>query len=256
MRLKDKRTVVTGAANGIGRAIAAMFAAEGAQVTFCDIDVAGGTQLGQQLESGGRHGWFVEADVTDDAAVKRLVDTAVQHMGGIDVWVNNVGTSFTEDLLDIDPANWRKDIDLNLNSHFACAQAALPVMIRGGGGSLITISSVNALWSIGEFGYSAAKAALIQFTKNIAVTYGHQGIRANVICPGTIDTESGGAYWDDKIGGKDKIVKWYPVGRLGRAEDVAYSAVFLASDESSFISGATLVVDGGLTAGSALFGRI
>jgi NAD(P)-dependent dehydrogenase (short-subunit alcohol dehydrogenase family) len=128
-------------------------------------------------------------------------------------------------------------------------------MIREGGGSLITVSSVNAIWSIGEFGYSAAKAALIQFTKNVAVMYGPDGIRANVICPGTIDTERAATHWNKKLGGKEKIAKWYPVGRLGRAEEVAQLAVYLASDESRFVSGATMVVDGGLTAGCRMFGN-
>ena len=120
----------------------------------------------------------------------------------------------------------------------------------------MTPSSVNALWSIGEFGYSAAKAGLIQFTKNIAVTYGPQGIRGNVICPGTIATESGAAYWDKKAGAKERLLKWYPLGRLGRPEDVALMALYLASDESSFVTGATMVIDGGLTAGSRLFGNL
>jgi 3-oxoacyl-[acyl-carrier protein] reductase len=170
--------------------------------------------------------------------------------------MNNAGASLTEDLLDIEPDAWQSDLSLNLTSHYLCTRAALPVMIRGGGGNVINTSSVNGLWAIGEFGYSAAKAALISFTKNVAVTYGSQGIRANVICPGTIDTERGGAYWDQKAGGKEKLLKWYPLGRLGRPDDVANLALYLASDESSFVTGATMVIDGGLTAGSQLFGNL
>jgi len=132
----------------------------------------------------------------------------------------------------------------------------LPLMIRGGGGSVIYVSSVNALWAIGEFGYSAAKAGLISFAKNVAVTYGPQGIRANVICPGTIETERGAAYWDQKAGSRDRLLKWYPLRRLGKPEDVASLALYLASDESSFMTGSSIVLDGGLTAGSRLFGTI
>jgi NAD(P)-dependent dehydrogenase (short-subunit alcohol dehydrogenase family) len=256
MRLKGKRAIVTGGANGIGRATAAAFAGEGARVVIADIDQPAGMQAIAVLRDQGYTAEFLDADVTKPASVAALVAGAEATLGGIDVWVSNAGTSLTEDLLELEPNRWEAEIQLNLTSHYLGARAAVPVMIKGGGGSLITIASVNALWSIGEFGYSAAKAGLIQFTKNIAVTYGPQGIRANVICPGTIATESGAAYWDKKAGAKEKLLKWYPLRRLGRPEDVASMALYLASDESSFVTGATMVVDGGLTAGSRLFGNL
>ena len=256
MRLHQKLAVVTGAASGIGKATATFFAREGAHVVLADVDSDSGTEATDSICSAGGRAEFVEADVTDGTAVDNLVARAKSILGGLDVWMNNAGTSLSEDLLDIEPEAWADDLQLNLTSHYLCSRAAIPVMIAGGGGSLISISSVNGLWAIGEFGYSAAKAALISFTKNTAVTYGSQGIRANVICPGTIDTERGGAYWDQKAGGKEKLLKWYPVGRLGRPEDVANLAVFLASDESTFVSGSTIVIDGGLTAGSRLFGNV
>ncbi len=170
--------------------------------------------------------------------------------------MNNAGGSLTEELLDTEPGAWEADLKLNLTSHYLCTRAVVPVMIRCGGGSLINVSSVNGLWAIGEFGYSTAKAGLISFTKNVAVSHGSQGVRANVICPGTIDTERGGDYWDERAGSKDKLLKWYPLGRLGQPEDIASLAVYLASDESSFMTGSTLVIDGGLTAGSDLFGKV
>jgi NAD(P)-dependent dehydrogenase (short-subunit alcohol dehydrogenase family) len=236
--------------------MATQFATEGAFVVIADIDHHAGMVAVESIRGFGGEVEFVETDVTDAAAVERLVTRADQFLGGIDVWVNNAGTSLTEDLLDIESADWEADLGLNLTSHFLCTRRALPVMMRSGGGSVINISSVNGLWAIGEFGYSAAKAALISFTKNLAVTYGPQGIRANVICPGTIDTDHGGAYWDQKVGGKEKLTKWYPVGRLGKPDDVAALAVYLASDESSFVSGAEIVIDGGLTAGTSLFGKV
>jgi NAD(P)-dependent dehydrogenase (short-subunit alcohol dehydrogenase family) len=256
MRLRDKRAVVTGGAHGIGRATAIAFARQGARVVIADIDDQAGEATARAIREADGTADFIAADVTDEAAVAALVARADELLGGIDVWMNNAGTSLTEDLLEIEPDAWNADLSLNLTSHFLCARRALPVMIRCGGGSLISVSSVNGLWAIGEFGYSAAKAGLISFTKNVAVTYGSQGIRANLICPGTIDTERGGAYWDQKAGAKEKLVKWYPVGRLGRPEDVAHLAVYLASDESSFVSGSTIVLDGGLTAGSPLFGNL
>jgi NAD(P)-dependent dehydrogenase (short-subunit alcohol dehydrogenase family) len=246
---------VTGGANGIGRATATLFAREGASVVVADRDVENGDRAVEAIRAAGGEAFFVEADVTNPAAVARMVEDAVRSLGGIDVFASIAGDSFTEDLLDIEPERWAADVNLNLTSHYLGCRAVVPAMIAGGGGSIITVSSVNALWAIGEFGYSAAKAGLISLTKNLAVTYGPRGVRANVICPGTIDTERGGAYWDRRAGGKEKLLKWYPLGRLGRPEDVANLAVYLASDESSFMTGATLVLDGGLTAGTRRFGE-
>ena len=254
MRLRDKRAVITGAANGIGLATAALFAREGARVVLVDIDEKAGAEAAAAIREAGGRAEFVAADVTDRAAVAVLVTRAEASLGGIDAFVSNAGTSLTEDLLEIEPDRWEADLALNLTSHFDVARLVVPVMTCGGGGSLIFMSSVNALWSIGEFGYSAAKAGLISLTKNVAVTYGPQGVRANVICPGTIATASGAAYWDQKVGSRDKLTRWYPLRRLGTPDDVAFMALFLASDESSFVTGATMVVDGGLTAGCRLFG--
>jgi NAD(P)-dependent dehydrogenase (short-subunit alcohol dehydrogenase family) len=256
MRLKDKRAVVTGGAQGIGRETAAHFAREGARVVIADIDPAAGTAAAEAIRGAGGQAKFVAADVTDEQAVAALVTQAQTILGGVDVWLSNAGDSLTEDLLEIGPDAWSADITLNLTSHYLGTRAVLPLMIQGGGGSLIYVSSVNALWAIGEFGYSAAKAGLISFAKNVAVTYGPQGIRANVICPGTIETERGAAYWDKKVGSRERLLKWYPLQRLGKPEDVASLAVYLASDESSFMTGSSIVLDGGLTAGSRLFGKI
>ena len=256
MRLQGKRAVVTGAANGIGRATALRFAQEGARVVIADLDPGAGEATAVAVRAAGGQAEFAVTDVTDEDAVARLVTRADSSLGGIDVWMNNAGGSLTEELLDTEPDAWRADLALNLTSHYLCTRAVVPVMIRCGGGSLINVSSVNGLWAIGEYGYSSAKAGLISFTKNVAVSHGPQGIRANVICPGTVDTERGGTYWDERAGSKDKLLKWYPLGRLGRPEDIASLAVYLASDESSFMTGSTLVIDGGLTAGSALFGKV
>ena len=256
MRLANKRAVVTGAANGIGKATVLRFAEEGARVVLADVESEAGWVVVESVRDAGGEAEFVETDVTDERQVSRLVAHAMQFLGGIDVWMNNAGTSLTEDLLEIEPSQWTADLTLNLTSHYLCTRLALPAMIQSGGASLIYTSSVNGVWALGEFGYSSAKAGLISLAKNVAVTYGSQGIRANVICPGTINTERGGAYWDQKAGAKDKLIKWYPIGRLGEPEDIASLALYLASDESSFMTGSSLVIDGGLTAGTTLFGAV
>ncbi|MFO0888652.1 MAG: SDR family NAD(P)-dependent oxidoreductase [Isosphaeraceae bacterium] len=255
MRLQGKRAIVTGGASGIGRATAELFAREGAHVVIADRNEAAGATTADAIRQAGGRVEFVAADVTLAGAVDHLIARSVEHLGGIDALVSNAGWSLTEDLEDLEPDQWEADVRLNLTNHYLVTRAVLPAMKAAGGGSIVTISSVNGLWCIGEFGYSAAKAGLISLTKNIAVTYGPDGIRANVICPGTIATEAGAAYWDQKAGSRDKLLKWYPLRRLGRPEDVAFMALYLASDESSFVTGATMVIDGGLTAGSRLFGR-
>jgi NAD(P)-dependent dehydrogenase (short-subunit alcohol dehydrogenase family) len=232
------------------------FAREGARVVIADVDPVAGAAAAEAIRRAGGQAEFIAADVTDPRAVASLVAQAATVFGGIDVWVSNAGDSLTEDLLEIEPDAWSADLTLNLTSHYLGTRAVLPLMIRDGGGSIIYISSVNALWAIGEFGYSAAKAGLISLAKNVAVTYGPQAIRANVICPGTIETERGAAYWDQKAGSRDRLLKWYPLRRLGKPEDVAFLAVYLAADESSFMTGSAIVLDGGLTAGSRLFGTI
>jgi NAD(P)-dependent dehydrogenase (short-subunit alcohol dehydrogenase family) len=254
MRLANKRAVITGAGGGIGSTTATFFAREGARVVVAERNEESGGAAVEAIRADGGEATLVQADVTDADSVAELVRRAEEALGGIDVWMNNAGDSKTEDLLETDPATWHADLELNLTAHYLCSKAVVPVMQRSGGGSIINISSVNGLWAIGEVGYSAAKAGLISLTKNIAVRYGRDGIRANVICPGTILTPRGAAYWDAKAGSVEKLLRWYPVGRLGKPEDVANLAVYLASDESAFATGAVFVLDGGLTAGTTLFG--
>ena len=256
MRLEGKRAIVTGGGNGIGRATATLMASEGAHVVIADRKADAAAAAVDAIRAAGGRADSVAADMTVGEEVGRMAAFSETVMGGVDVLVSNAGWSLTEDLLELEPEDWEKDIRLNLTNHYLVTRAVIPIMLKGSGGSIVTISSVNGIWCIGEFGYSAAKAGLISLTKNIAVTYGPQAIRANVICPGTIATEAGAAYWDQKAGAKEKLLKWYPLRRLGRPEDVAFMALYLASDESSFVTGSTLVVDGGLTAGSRLFGNL
>jgi 3-oxoacyl-[acyl-carrier protein] reductase len=157
--------------------------------------------------------------------------------------------------LEVDEASWDFDLNLNLKSYFLCCRAVIPVMTRQGGGCIVNVSSVNALRAVGEVGYSAAKAGVISLTQNIAVRHGEHGIRCNAICPGTIESETVSGYWDRKAGGREKLYDWYPLHRLGQPVEVANVALFLACDESSFVTGTVITVDGGLTAGWRYFGR-
>ena len=254
MRLFNKRTVVTGAGGGIGGATALRFAQEGAHVIVADYDEQAGETITEAIRKEGAKAHFLQADVTNQQSVEQLAKNSFDHLGGIDVWMNNAGDSTSTDLLNTKPETWDHDLALNLTSHYLCCRALVPYMVQSGGGSIINISSVNAFWSIGEVAYSAAKAGLISLTQNIAVRYGAEGIRANVICPGTILTPRGASYWTERAGSIEKLKRWYPVGRLGKPEDVAHLALFLASDESSFASGSVYVLDGGLTAGTTQFG--
>ena len=255
-RLANKRAVITGGGGSIGGVTARMFAGHGASVVVADNHEVRGGEAVEAIRSNGGSAYFVCADVTVKESVTELVAEADSLMSGIDVWMNNAGMSLNQSHLhEMAPEQWAADMDLNLNSHYLCSRGVLPVMIREGGGSIISISSINALWCIGEFAYSAAKAAVVSMIKNIAVTYGHKGIRANVICPGTMVTRRSVDYFKKNPQAKAQLAEWYPVGRLGEADDVANLAVFLASDESTFMTGATLVLDGGLTAGSRMYGR-
>jgi len=256
MRLKGKRAVVTGAANGIAKATATFFAREGARLMLADIEADNGEKVAEEIRAAGGQAEFVETDVTDGSMISNLFEKAVEFLGGIDVCANVAGRGLSDDVLDTRPEDWEAEIALNLNSVYMSCRKVLPIMMEAGGGTIINVSSVNAIWSIGEFAYSAAKAGLIQFTKNLAVKYGPKGIRANAVCPGTIATETCIKHWDRKAGAKEKLIKYYPIGRLGKPEDVAWLMVYLASDESSFVNGANIVIDGGLTAGSNLFGVV
>jgi 3-oxoacyl-[acyl-carrier protein] reductase len=248
--------VITGGGGGICGTTARFFAAEGAGVVVADKHPQNGEAVAESIRAAGGKALFVPAEVTQPHDVENLVRAASEFLGGIDVWMNGAGRALTEDLLDTPLDDWEADVRLNLTQHYLCCKAAIPVMLESGGGSIINLSSINAVWNIGQMGYSAAKAGLVSLTKNIAVNYGGRGIRANVILPGTIDTARGASYWNDRAGDKHKLLKWYPVGRLGRPEDIAHLAVYLASDESSFMNGAELVIDGGLSVGSTLFGKI
>src|SRR6266852_2432339 len=249
MRLIDRTAIVTGGGSGIGRAIAQLFASEGAQVVVADRMSARATDVANQIKTAGGRAIAVEADVTQAPEVAHMVALALATFGRLDILVNNAGRSEGDNILSIDEATWDFNLQLDLKGVFLCCKEVLPHLLAQKSGAIVNIASVNGLTGLGEEAYSAAKAGVINLTQNMAIRYGQHGIRANVICPGTIRTP----IWDARVARQPEIFErlssWYPVGRVGEPEDIAAAAVFLGSDEAAFVSGAVLAVDGGLTAG-------
>lgn len=252
MRLKDKVAIITGAGRGIGRGIALRFAQEGAKVVVDDLNAEGGQRTVSDIRRAGGEATFVRADVSDEVAVQRLVRTTTETYGGLHVLVNDAvcsGADITQD-------NWDANIAVNLKGTWHCCKHAIPAMKAGGGGSIVSISSVNGFLGIKPYhAYNATKAAILNLTRSLAVQHGRDGIRANAICPGTIRTELWEPILQQNPKVWDELVRWYPVGRLGDPMDIANAALFLASQEASFITGAIFVVDGGLSAGLMEFGN-
>jgi meso-butanediol dehydrogenase / (S,S)-butanediol dehydrogenase / diacetyl reductase len=249
MRLPDTVALVTGGGSGIGRAICELFAREGGRVVAADIRLARAEQTVDLITAAGGTALAVEVDVADAASVEMMAVRTVEAFGRVDILVNNAGLSIGNDILTISEEEWDTNLNVVLKSVFLCSKALLPQMLERHRGTIVNIASVNGLSGIGEEPYSAAKAGMINLTLNMAVKYGPSGVRVNVIAPGTIRTPIWAARVEQDPQVFDKLSKWYPLGRVGEAEDIAKAALFLASDDAAWITGTTLVVDGGLLAG-------
>jgi len=248
-RLKGKAAIVTGSATGIGRATAMLFAQEGARVVVSDVDETGGKRVSEAIQAAGGDAIFVSADISRAEDAARLVETAIRTFGNLDVMVNNAAVYRGDgNIISVPDEVWDQVIAVNLKGTYLCCKFAIGRMIENGGGSIVNLSSVNALAGVSLTAYSASKGGVEALTRLLAVEYAPKGIRVNSICPGTIMTENSIAIYGERPGLEEQVTKMYPLGRLGRPVDIAECAVYLASDASSFVTGASLVVDGGLTA--------
>jgi NAD(P)-dependent dehydrogenase (short-subunit alcohol dehydrogenase family) len=251
-RLAGKAAIVTGGATGIGEATAKLFAREGARVLVADVQDDLGRNVVAAIRDAGGDAQFVRTDVKRDADIRRMVETAEKGFGGLHVLVNNAGVENDKPDVDTSEEEWDHVLDVNLKGVFLCTKHAVPLMKKSGGGSIINISSIFGLVGSPGFGaYHASKGGVRLLTKSTAVTHAAEKIRCNSIHPGVIDTPMLRRLVDRAEDPKAAEAEWLktePIGRFGRPEDIAYGALYLASDDSSFVTGAELVIDGGYTA--------
>jgi NAD(P)-dependent dehydrogenase (short-subunit alcohol dehydrogenase family) len=252
-RLAGKVALITGAGGGIGSETALLFAREGASVVVNDIIDDRADAVVEQVRRQGGRALAAVTDITAAGEVERMFDDTERAFGGLDVLVNNAFLAVNDvTIVELEETDWDRTIAVCLKGPFLCTKHALRLMKKRGGGSVVTISSVNALFGVGETAYTAAKGGLISMMRLVAAEYGEWNIRSNVICPATISTEVCMDYWNQFPAGFKQLQDMYPLGRIGVPAEVANYILFLASDESSFVTGGVHVIDGGLLAGRKL----
>ena len=244
MRVQDKVVIITGGAKGIGHEAVEVFAREGAKVVIADFDMGAGQELALKINSTGAESMFCQVDVTDRTSVELMVKETLEKFARIDILVNNAGITQDALLSKMTEEQWNKVIAVNLTGVFNCTQAVLPVMLEQGAGAIINTSSVVGVYgNIGQTNYAATKAGVIGMTKSWAKELGKKGIRVNAVAPGFIMTEMTAQVPEQVLATMQNKT---PLKRLGIPSDVAAAYLFLASDESSYINGQVLGVDGGL----------
>lgn len=249
-RVDGKTAIVTGASAGIGRACAIALAREGARVAVADVDDSGGAETVAAISDAGGQGYYRRTDVGVTGDVRDLISDVVTRWGRLDILVNNAGIAVGGSVTEISEADWDRVMNVNLTGVWRGMHLAIPEMLKTGGGSVISTSSVqSAVGFRGWAGYAAAKGGINSLTRQAAVEYASRGVRVNAILPGTILTPMNERIVAESPDGARIEAEWlsaHPIGRLGRPEEVAALVVFLASDESSFITGELIRVDGGL----------
>src|SRR6266516_3617842 len=251
-RLRGKVAFITGAGAGMGREAAVLFAAEGARVVVADIDGAAAAETVKKLEAAGGQGLAVTGDVAVEADVQRMIADGVRKFGALHVLYNNAGVLWKDrdrSVLETDERWWDRVIAINLKSVFWVTKHGIPHLRRAGGGSVIVMGSVSALvgFTRAQDAYTAAKGGLISLTKSLAIQFARDRVRCNIIHPGIVDTPLQAPYLTDAL--RKEFETGIPLGRIATPREIASVALFLASDDSSYMTGAELTVDGGFTAG-------
>jgi meso-butanediol dehydrogenase/(S,S)-butanediol dehydrogenase/diacetyl reductase len=255
-RFDGKVAIVTGGASGIGAATLRRLAAEGAAVLCADINDDGGQAVADEIAAGGGRAVYRHCDVGVLAEVEATVAFAVERFGGLDIMHNNAMWSGGGWVADLDPEVWQRSLQIMLTAVFYGCRAALPAMLARGGGSIVNTASIEAFG--GEMmaaPYTTAKAGVVNFTRNVAIEYARKSIRANAICPGIVQTPLADLMVAFAKRSREELAALAPLGRLLRAEEIASVVAFLCSDDASAVTGAAIVVDGGLTASLNLSGH-
>jgi NAD(P)-dependent dehydrogenase (short-subunit alcohol dehydrogenase family) len=247
-RLDRKVVVITGAAGGIGREAAVLFSSEGASVCVADVSA----EQGQATAEACREAFFQPVDVADPASVEAMYRATAERYGGIDVLYNNAGIMPADDasILDTSPEAWDRVLAVNAKGVFLCCRHGIPHLLERGGGSVINVASFVALVgaATSQIAYTASKGAVLSMTRELAVEFARQGVRVNALCPGPVETPLLMRLFAEDPAAYERRRVHLPMGRLAKPEEIARGALFLASDDSSYVTGTTFLVDGGLTA--------
>ena len=247
-RLDGKVCVITGAGGGMGREAALLFSDEGAQVCVADVDGA----AAEQTASDARDAFATEVDVADAESVRGMYEETARRYGGIDVIYNNAGISPADDasILETEPDAWQRVQDVNTKGVYLCCKYGIPHLLEGGGGSVINVASFVALVgaATSQISYTASKGAVLSLSRELAVQFARQGVRVNALCPGPVETPLLLRIFGDDPAAYERRRVHLPMGRLAKPREIVNAALFLASDESSYVNGTTFLVDGGLTA--------